>query len=140
MGLAVSAKGKGGLLRSQGQTFSFSKTQLGQWENVTRHPRTVLFFQGCECLAKRALPKGVRLKTLQRTVLTSFSVSPMHSDLCDGGNDGVVAVPLAHQVDDPVRDLFHRAPVYSGLISRLRGEKRRKWRLKGRSWQAGLML
>lgn len=42
-----------------------------------------------------------------------------HAHFCDGGDDGVVAVALANQVDDPVCDLFDGAPVQAGVLGGL---------------------
>lgn len=51
-------------------------------------------------------------------ILTSF-VGTWHAHLRDGGDDGVVAVALADQVDDPVRDVLDGAAVQAVVIGGL---------------------
>lgn len=49
---------------------------------------------------------------------TSFA-GAWHAHLRDGGEDGVVHVALANQVNYPVCDLFDWAPVQMVVLSRL---------------------
>lgn len=49
---------------------------------------------------------------------TSFA-GAWHAHLHNGGEDGVVHVALANQVNDPVGDLFDGAPVQLVVLSRL---------------------
>lgn len=51
-------------------------------------------------------------------VHTSFA-GAWHAHLCDGGDNCVVPVALANQVDYPVCDLFDGASVQAMVISRL---------------------
>lgn len=50
-------------------------------------------------------------------------VGTWHAHLRDGGDDGVVPVALADQVDDPVRDVLDGAAVQSVVIGGLQGHK-----------------
>lgn len=62
---------------------------------------------------------GASHRRFAQAVLTSF-VGTWHAHLRDGGDDGVVvAVALADQVDDPVRDVLDGAPVQTVVVSRL---------------------
>lgn len=47
-----------------------------------------------------------------------------HADLCDGGDDRVVPIAFADQVNDVVRDLFDRAPVQPMVLGRLQVTRR----------------
>lgn len=53
-----------------------------------------------------------------RAALTGF-VGTWHAHLRDGGDDGVVAVALADQVDDAVSDVLDGAAVQAVVISGL---------------------
>lgn len=64
-------------------------------------------------------PRRSRAERSALAVLTSF-VGTWHAHLRDGGDDGVVvAVALADQVDDPVRDVLDGAPVQAVVVGRL---------------------
>lgn len=64
-------------------------------------------------------PRRCRAERSGRAVLTGF-VGARHAHLRDGGDDGVVvAVALADQVDDPVRDVLDGAPVQAVVVRRL---------------------
>lgn len=43
-----------------------------------------------------------------------------HPGFCDGGDDGVVPIAFANQVEYPFYDLFTRAPVQTMVVSRLK--------------------
>lgn len=57
-------------------------------------------------------------------VHTSFA-GAWHAHLCDGGDDGVVPVAFANQVNYPVCDLFNGAPVQAMVLSRLEVARRK---------------
>lgn len=57
-------------------------------------------------------------------VPTSF-VGFGHPDFCDGGDDGVVPIPFADQVDYSIDDLFNGAAVQAVIFSRLKAKKSR---------------
>lgn len=58
-------------------------------------------------------------------VHTSFAGS-WHAHLCDGGDDCVVPVAFAYEVDYPVCDLFYGAPLQAMVLSRLEVPKESK--------------
>lgn len=56
-------------------------------------------------------------------VLTSFA-GAWHAHLLNGGDDGVVPVPFANQVNYPVCDLFNGAAVQAMVLGRLEVTRR----------------
>lgn len=57
-------------------------------------------------------------------VHTSFA-GAWHAHLRNGGDDGVVPVAFANQVDYPVCDLFNGAPVQAMVLCRLEVPRRK---------------
>lgn len=57
------------------------------------------------------------------SVHTSFA-GAWHTHFCDGGDDSVVPVMLANQVNYPFCDLFNGAPVQAVVVSRLKAKNK----------------
>lgn len=70
-----------------------------------------------------SLGKSTGNKSLE-AVHTSFA-GAWHAHFCDGGDDGVVPVAFANQVDYPVCDLFNGAPVQTMVLCGLEVKKKK---------------
>ena len=62
--------------------------------------------------------KATTVSHSSEVVHTSFA-GAWHAHFCNGGDDGVVRIAFANQVDYPICDLFNGAPVQAMILSRL---------------------
>lgn len=65
------------------------------------------------------------MKKINKEVFPTSFVGFGHPHFCDGGDDGVVPVPFADQVDYPIDDLFNGTAVQAVILSRLETKKSR---------------